>query len=46
MSQQNKHLIILDGHGSHITLKAIKQTYEVRLNMITLPFHTPMQCSL
>jgi hypothetical protein len=40
LSQQNKHLLILDGHGSHVTLEAIKQTYEARLNMITLPSHT------
>jgi hypothetical protein len=40
MSQQNRHFLILDGHGSHVTLEAIEQTYEARLNMITLPSHT------
>jgi hypothetical protein len=25
ISQTNHHLLILDGHGSHITLKTIKQ---------------------
>jgi hypothetical protein len=24
LSQQNRHFLILDGHGSHVTLKAIK----------------------
>jgi hypothetical protein len=24
LSQHNKHLLILDGHGSHVTLEAIK----------------------
>jgi hypothetical protein len=30
--------MILDGHGSHITLKAIEQMQEFGLNMVTLPF--------
>jgi len=38
--QYNKHLLILDKHGSHVTIKTIKQTYEVGLDMITLPSHT------
>jgi len=25
ISQSNHHLLIMDGHGSHITLEAIKQ---------------------
>jgi len=25
ISQTNHHLLILDGHGSHVTLKTIKQ---------------------
>ncbi len=36
LSQQNKHILILEGHGSHVTLQAIEQTYD----MITLPSHT------
>jgi hypothetical protein len=36
----NQHLLILDGHGNHVTLEAIKQTKELGLNMITLPSHT------
>ncbi len=36
----NRHLLILDGHGSHVALEAIKQAKEFGLNMITLPSHT------
>jgi hypothetical protein len=28
------------GHGSHVTIKAIKQVYQFGLHMITLLFHT------
>jgi hypothetical protein len=40
MSHRNEHLLILDGHGNHVTLKTMKKTQKVELNMITLPFHT------
>jgi hypothetical protein len=30
----------LNGHGSHVTLKAIKHVKKFELNMITLPSHT------
>jgi hypothetical protein len=36
----NRHLLILDGHGSHVTLETIEQAQEFGLDMITLPFHT------
>ncbi len=39
ISKTNKHLLILDGHGSHVTLEAIAQAQEFGLNMITLPSH-------
>ncbi len=39
MSINNQHLLILDGHGSHVTLEAIEQVKELGLNMITLPSH-------
>jgi hypothetical protein len=29
------HLLILNEHGSHVTLQAIEQAYEVKLDMIT-----------
>jgi hypothetical protein len=36
----NCPLLILDGHGSHVSLKAIKHTQQFGLNMITLLSHT------
>jgi hypothetical protein len=36
----NRHLLILDGHGSCVTLEAIEQVQEFGLDMITLPSHT------
>jgi hypothetical protein len=39
ISLTNRHLLILDGHGSHVTLEAIEQAKEFRLDMITLPSH-------
>jgi len=29
----------MDGHGSHVTIKAHEQTTEFGLDMVTLPFH-------
>ncbi len=39
ISQTSHHLLIMDGHGSHVTLKAIEQTQEFGLNMVTLLSH-------
>jgi hypothetical protein len=36
----NRVLLILDGDGSHVTLKAIEQTRYFGLDMVTLPLHT------
>jgi hypothetical protein len=36
----NRHLLVLDGHDSHVTLEAILEAQEMGLNMITLPSHT------
>jgi hypothetical protein len=36
----NKQLLIMDGHGSRVTLKAISQAKEINLDIITLPSHT------
>ncbi len=36
----NRHLFVLDGHGSHVPFVAIEQVKEFGLNMITLPSHT------
>jgi hypothetical protein len=40
ISQSNWHLLILDVHGSHVTLKAIGQVHEIGLDMIKLRIHT------
>jgi hypothetical protein len=40
ISLTNKHMFILDGHGSHVTLKAIKQAQKFGLDLITLFSHT------
>jgi hypothetical protein len=40
ISLTNRNLVILDGHGFHVTLKAIEQTQALGLNMITSPSHT------
>jgi hypothetical protein len=40
ISLSNCHLLILNGHGSHVNLKAIKQIQQFGLDMITLPSHT------
>jgi hypothetical protein len=40
ISITNMHLLILDGHGSHVTLEAIKQAKKFGLDMITFPSHT------
>jgi len=39
ISLTNRHLFILDGHGSHVTLEAIEQVNFFGLDMITLPSH-------
>jgi hypothetical protein len=36
----NQHLLVLDGHGNHITLGSIEQAQDFGLDMITLPFRT------
>jgi hypothetical protein len=40
ISITNRHLFILDGHGSHFTLEAIEQVQKFGLDMIILPSHT------
>jgi hypothetical protein len=38
--QSNQHILILNKHGSHVTLKTIAQAHEFALDMVTLPSHT------
>jgi hypothetical protein len=40
LSLTNRHLLIINGHGSHVTLEAIERAKDIGLDMITLPFHT------
>jgi hypothetical protein len=40
ISQIKRHLLILDGHGSHVTLDVILKAREHGLDMLTLPSHT------
>jgi hypothetical protein len=46
ISITNRHMLILDGHGSHVALQAIEQAQEFGLDMITLPSHTSHGCGL
>jgi len=38
--QGNQHLLILNGHGSHITIQTLEHVVKVGLEMVTLRTHT------
>ena len=40
ISESNRHLLILDGHGSHVTLEVVQKAKHEGLDIITLPSHT------
>jgi hypothetical protein len=40
ISQTTCHLLVLDGHKSHVTLEALEQAMAFGLDMITLSLHT------
>jgi hypothetical protein len=40
ISQSDRYLLILNGHGSHVTFKTIRQVQTFGLDMITLSCHT------
>lgn len=40
VSTTNRHLLVLDGYGSHITLEVVQQAHKFGLDMITLLTHT------
>jgi hypothetical protein len=40
ISLTNRHLLILDGHGSHVTFAAIEQAKGFGLDMIIILSHT------
>ena len=37
---RNRHLLILDGHNSHVTLEVVKISMESGLDIVSLPSHT------
>jgi hypothetical protein len=40
ISPECHHLLILDGHNSHVTLEVIMEAKRVGLDLLTLPSHT------
>ena len=40
VSPQNRHLLIVDGHTSHVTHEVVMKSMEVGLDLITLLSHT------
>ena len=40
ISPEHRHLLILDGHNSHVTLEVARLAKNVGLDLITLPSHT------
>jgi hypothetical protein len=40
ISPTNKHLLILDGHNSHVTIEVIEKAWILGIDMISLPSHT------
>jgi hypothetical protein len=40
ISSSCRHLLILDGYGSHVTTNVVKTTQSVGLDLLTLPSYT------
>lgn len=40
ISHENRHLLILQGHNSHVTLDVVKDASAACLDLLTLPTHT------
>jgi hypothetical protein len=40
IDQTNKHLLVLDEHNSHVTLKVVLVAMESGLDIVSLPCHT------
>lgn len=40
ISENHRHLLILDGHNSHVTLEVAKAAMHIGLDLLTLPSHT------
>ncbi|MCO5581537.1 hypothetical protein L7F22_035423 [Adiantum nelumboides] len=39
MGLESRHLLILDGHGSHVSLEVVERAHEAGINIVTLPAH-------
>ena len=40
IDHSKRHLLILDGHNSHVTLEMVKISMQSGLDIVSLPFHT------
>jgi hypothetical protein len=40
ISLTNRHLLIVDGHNSHVTIEVVHKAMQVGLDLLTLPSHT------
>jgi len=40
LNQTTRHLLVLDGHNSHVTLEVVKISMESGLDIVSLPSHT------
>ena len=40
ISHERRHLLIVDGHNSHVTLEVVIKAMDVGLDLLTLPSHT------
>ena len=40
VSPTNRHLLVVDGHNSHVTLQVVHKAMQVGLDIVTLPSHT------
>ena len=40
VSPTHRHLLVVDGHNSHVTLEVVQKAMDVGLDIITLPSHT------
>ena len=40
ISRERRHLLVVDGHNSHVTLNVVMKAMDVGLDLLTLPSHT------
>jgi len=40
VSPNSRHLLILDGHGSHMDVQTIEEEEKIGIDLLTLPTHT------